>query len=61
MAGARGSRGMGRRWVKWVKMYKRPVIKYVSNEDAMSSIMTTVNTALHTWSLLKEQISNVPS
>ena len=34
--------------MKWVKMYKRPVIKYASNEDAMSSIMTTVNTAMHT-------------
>ena len=34
--------------MKWVKMYKLPVMKYVRNEDTMSSIMTTVNTVLHT-------------
>ena len=28
--------------MKWVKMYKLPVIKCVRNEDTMSSIMTTV-------------------
>ena len=38
--------GGGFEWVKGVKMYKLPFIKYISHGDVMYSMATTVNTVL---------------
>ena len=35
--------GVGDNWVKTVKKYKLPVIRYIISEDVMYSRMTTVN------------------
>lgn len=48
------------KWVKRVRRYKFPDIKYVSHGDVLYSMVTLVNnTVLHICKLLKEQLLKV--
>lgn len=50
------------KWVKVVKWYKLPVIRWVSSGGVMYNMGTIVgNAALYTWKLLGERILNVPT